>query len=113
MSACRQWRQLLTFLSWYLTDDNRIAITGGDQCLDEGDQGIQTWQCTTGNTNQVFYVQGGNDTPPPSSTSSSTQPSQTPTDPNGRGYYIHPKNDTSKCVTIQGGYDARGAEVAM
>ena len=37
---------------WYLTDDNRIAITGGDQCLDEGDNGVQTYQCTTGNTNQ-------------------------------------------------------------
>lgn len=38
--------------TWYLTDDKRIAITGGDQCLDEGDNGIQTYQCTTGNTNQ-------------------------------------------------------------
>jgi hypothetical protein len=37
---------------WYLTDDQRIAITGGNQCLDEGDNGIQTYQCTTGNTNQ-------------------------------------------------------------
>lgn len=39
-------------LRWYLTGDNRIAITGGDQCLDEGDNGVQTYQCTTGNTNQ-------------------------------------------------------------
>lgn len=38
--------------SWYLTPDNRIAITGGDQCLDQGDNGPQTYQCTTGNTNQ-------------------------------------------------------------
>jgi hypothetical protein len=37
---------------WYWTDDNRIAITGGTQCLDEGDDGIQIYQCTTGNTNQ-------------------------------------------------------------
>lgn len=37
---------------WYYTDDNRIAQTGGNQCLDEGDNGIQTYQCTTGNTNQ-------------------------------------------------------------
>jgi hypothetical protein len=39
---------------WYLTGDNRIAITGGTQCLDQGDAnvGTQTYQCTTGNTNQ-------------------------------------------------------------
>ena len=39
-------------LSWYLTGDNRIAITGGTHCLDEGDNGPQTYQCTPGNTNQ-------------------------------------------------------------
>ncbi|OXC64430.1 hypothetical protein AYX13_06175 [Cryptococcus neoformans] len=42
--------------TWYLTPDNRIAITGGDQCLDQGDNGPQTYQCTTGNTNQVWYL---------------------------------------------------------
>ncbi|WVQ80077.1 hypothetical protein IAT38_002178 [Cryptococcus sp. DSM 104549] len=46
--------------TWYYTDDNRIAITGGDQCLDEayaaGHGGLQTYQCTTGNTNQIFTV---------------------------------------------------------
>lgn len=38
--------------TWYLTDDNRIAVAGGNQCLDEGDNGPQTYQCTSGNTNQ-------------------------------------------------------------
>lgn len=42
--------------SWYLTPDNRIAITGGDQCLDQGDNGPQTYQCTTGNTNQGTFL---------------------------------------------------------
>lgn len=42
--------------SWYLTPDNRIAITGGDQCLDQGDNGPQTYQCTTGNTNQSMFL---------------------------------------------------------
>ncbi|KAK8869443.1 hypothetical protein IAR55_000007 [Kwoniella newhampshirensis] len=42
--------------TWYYTDDQRIAITGGDQCLDEGDNGVQTYQCTTGNTNQIWYT---------------------------------------------------------
>ncbi|WWC62264.1 uncharacterized protein I303_104860 [Kwoniella dejecticola CBS 10117] len=61
--------------TWYLTGDNRIAITGGNQCLDEGVNGIQTYQCTTGNTNQVFNVGGGG--PTPSSSSSSARPSCT------------------------------------
>jgi hypothetical protein len=41
---------------WFLTGDNRIAITGGDQCLDResGTGAIQTWRCTSRNTNQVF-----------------------------------------------------------
>ena len=38
--------------TWFLTTDNRIAVTGGNQCLDQGDNGPQTYQCTTGNTNQ-------------------------------------------------------------
>ena len=38
--------------TWFLTADNRIAVTGGNQCLDEGDNGPQTYQCTNGNTNQ-------------------------------------------------------------
>ncbi|WWD00898.1 hypothetical protein V866_007836 [Kwoniella sp. B9012] len=42
--------------TWYLTTDNRIAITGGNQCLDEGDNGPQTYQCTSGNTNQVWLI---------------------------------------------------------
>jgi hypothetical protein len=38
--------------TWYLTADNRIAVNGGNQCLDQGDNGPQTYQCTNGNTNQ-------------------------------------------------------------
>ena len=37
---------------WYYTDDNRIAQTGGTQCLVEGTNGIQTYQCSPGNNNQ-------------------------------------------------------------
>ncbi|WVF69500.1 hypothetical protein IAT40_004277 [Kwoniella sp. CBS 6097] len=48
--------------TWYLTDDQRIAITGGDQCLDQGDNyGTQTYRCTTGNTNQVWNILFGDD----------------------------------------------------
>jgi hypothetical protein len=35
--------------------DNRIAITGGNQCLDQGPTGTQTYQCTTGNTNHKSH----------------------------------------------------------
>ncbi|KAK6903420.1 hypothetical protein I203_106923 [Kwoniella mangroviensis CBS 8507] len=48
--------------TWYLTDDYRIAITGGNQCLDEGDNyGTQTWQCTPYNNNQVWNILEGDD----------------------------------------------------
>jgi hypothetical protein len=47
--------ELMRGIRWYLTGDNRIAITGGDQCLDEGDNGVQTYRCTPGNTNQGLY----------------------------------------------------------
>ncbi|WVW84306.1 hypothetical protein I302_106340 [Kwoniella bestiolae CBS 10118] len=74
--ALKVWTSYPTLYqqTWYLTGDNRIAITGGNQCLDEGTNGIQTYQCTTGNTNQVFNVGGGST---PSSSSSSARPSCT------------------------------------
>lgn len=43
--------------TWWYTTDNRIAIYNGNQCLDDGN-GLQTYQCTTGNTNQVFTYSG-------------------------------------------------------
>ncbi|WVR04858.1 hypothetical protein IAU60_001870 [Kwoniella sp. DSM 27419] len=49
--------------TWYLTDDNRIAITGGNQCLDQGPSGPQTYQCTQYNTNQVWLLVYPNDPP--------------------------------------------------
>lgn len=52
--AAKVWTSYpgLSQQTWYLTGDNRIAITGGTQCLDQGDNGPQTYTCTTGNTNQ-------------------------------------------------------------
>ncbi|KAH8833973.1 carbohydrate-binding module family 13 protein, partial [Flagelloscypha sp. PMI_526] len=47
---------------FYITGDHRIAVEGKGQCLDQpngndaaGTQ-TQTYQCTTGNTNQVWTV---------------------------------------------------------
>jgi len=56
--------------TWYLTGDNRIAITGGNQCLDEGVNGPQTYQCTTGDTYQVWYIKGTGTTSSSASASS-------------------------------------------
>lgn len=103
--------------TWYLTGDNRIAITGGDQCLDEGDNGIQTYQCTTGNTNQVFNVGGSTTTSSgPSSTSapssSSTSASASAT-PSAGGQTIVWDGNDKLCLTVQGGYAALGTEVAL
>ncbi|GMK58538.1 hypothetical protein CspeluHIS016_0505700 [Cutaneotrichosporon spelunceum] len=45
---------------WWYTDDNRIALEGKGQCVDLPSGGLwagnvaQTWQCSNGNTNQVW-----------------------------------------------------------
>ncbi|WRT64499.1 uncharacterized protein IL334_001431 [Kwoniella shivajii] len=54
--------------TWYLTGDNRIAITNGVQCLDEGSTGPQTYQCTDFNTNQAWNIVPATGTPPPNHT---------------------------------------------
>ena len=47
---------------WYYTDDNRVALENQGFCLDltkgsltNGNQ-VQTWQCTNGNTNQIWTL---------------------------------------------------------
>ncbi|WWC90287.1 uncharacterized protein L201_005220 [Kwoniella dendrophila CBS 6074] len=110
--------------TWFLTGDLRIAITGGDQCLDESENGPQTYKCYTGNTNQIWYIlDGGNSTPPPASssaspsvTSSATQPSQSSTsevfkDPSNTSRRIHPNNDNGLCVTAGNGFITAGSSV--
>ncbi|OCF43416.1 hypothetical protein I317_02716 [Kwoniella heveanensis CBS 569] len=54
-----------TIQTWYLTEDNRIAIEGGDQCLDQGDdiEGTQTYQCSPGNGNQEWRILNADGTP--------------------------------------------------
>ncbi|OCF43414.1 hypothetical protein I317_02714 [Kwoniella heveanensis CBS 569] len=44
--------------TWYLTDDGRMAITNGVQCLDQGNdtEGTQTYRCYPGNTNQEWHI---------------------------------------------------------
>ncbi|KAI9636615.1 ricin B-like lectin [Dioszegia hungarica] len=87
--------------TWYLTDDNRIAQTGGNQCLDEGDNGVQTYQCTTGNTNQVWYIDDNSSAPTTtvSPTTSSAAPSSTAA-PSGNPFRIVFGND--QCLLTTG-----------
>lgn len=116
--------------TWYYTDDHRIAITGGDQCLDEGDNGVQTYQCTTGNTNQIWENQTPTprnnpqpittttSTPTSTSTSATSSSTSIPTgvvypDPAGGGHRIHPNGRDDLCVTVQNGYAAIGTAVQI
>ncbi|KAI9633272.1 uncharacterized protein MKK02DRAFT_39251 [Dioszegia hungarica] len=100
--------------NWYYTDDNRIAITGGNQCLDDDGTRLQTYQCTTGNTNQIFYA----DTPP----NNEPQPvNPYPDIPQGAVYpdqgadrrRIHPLNRGDLCVTVLGGSFVIGNSVGI
>ncbi|WWD22620.1 hypothetical protein CI109_107113 [Kwoniella shandongensis] len=115
--------------TWYLTGDNRIAITGGNQCLDEGDNGPQTYQCTTGNTNQIWnIIEGGGSGPvpsasvSPSASASASQSSAAPSstgvppgtvfkDPGYGSRRIHPVGRNDLCVTVSSGSPATGQQV--
>ncbi|KAK8844827.1 hypothetical protein IAR55_006677 [Kwoniella newhampshirensis] len=123
--------------TWYLTGDQRIAITGGNQCLDEGENGPQTYQCTTGNTNQIWnIIDGGSSSGPASSAvpsasvsasasvsvSASVTPSAQPSstgvpagtvykDPGYGSRRIHPVGRDDLCVTVSSGSPATGQQV--
>ncbi|WWC85822.1 uncharacterized protein L201_000689 [Kwoniella dendrophila CBS 6074] len=88
--------------TWYLTDDNRIAITNGHQCLDQGNdqEGTQTYACNTGNVNQEWHVLEGDTGNPPSAHKY------------GRGT-IQAKKYEGFCVTVQNGYEGHGASVDL
>ncbi|WVQ77601.1 hypothetical protein IAR50_007289 [Cryptococcus sp. DSM 104548] len=45
---------------WYLTTDNRIAITDGDECLEmDDDEMVKTEPCAGADTNQVWWLLAG------------------------------------------------------
>jgi hypothetical protein len=84
--------------AFYLTDDDHIAVTGGNGCLDIGNNG-QVWQCFGGNTNQLFEVDDTATYPPP------------PTAPSS--HLVHPNGDTTRCLTVNNGYAGVGTSVAI
>ncbi|EIN08566.1 ricin B-like lectin [Punctularia strigosozonata HHB-11173 SS5] len=109
---------------WYYTADERIAITGGNQCLDQtnGNGAPQTYKCTTGNTNQIWSVSdaGPGPTTTLSSTTSST-PTTTTTSPTSTSTFTAPSNgtqlyfngNTQQCLSVTNGYAAKGTTVAL
>lgn len=115
---------------WYYTNDNRIAITGGNQCLDLGPNGPQTYQCTPGNTNQIWVAgprttagvtttvaasttQQVTTTAQPVTTTTTTVATTTQAAPVASGVYIHPKGDTTRCLTADSGYAAIGTNLVI
>lgn len=125
----------LTQQTWYLTSDGRIAITGGNQCLDIGPDGPQTYQCTTGDTNQFFtvdntYTAPGQSTTKPASTtapmsttmvmsttsvmsSAMSTTSMMPPPPAGKGNQIKFAGNPNQCLTVQNGFAGVGSTVAL
>ncbi|WWC67409.1 uncharacterized protein I206_101317 [Kwoniella pini CBS 10737] len=117
--------------TWYLTGDNRIAITGGDQCLDQGSEfeGTQTWKCTTGNTNQIWFPidENGNNLDPNGNggnnggnngggNGGSTPSPNIPKkdvydDPTDGSHRLHPVGRDDLCVTVDGAKVDAGTQV--
>ncbi|OCF60256.1 hypothetical protein L486_02936 [Kwoniella mangroviensis CBS 10435] len=95
--------------TWYLTDDDMIAITGGTQCLDEGVNGPQTYTCLDGNTNQdiffpvsVWNIIGTTPTVPGVSPSIPSGPVYVD-HPVSEGRRIHPYGRPDLCVMVGNG----------
>ncbi|OCF53999.1 hypothetical protein L486_08506 [Kwoniella mangroviensis CBS 10435] len=102
--------------TWYLTDDRRIAITGGNQCLDKYDDntGVHTWQCGAGNIDQIWtIVQPYAPFAPVSGQQPVLNPpvGQTYLDPANFGVRIHPYQRPDLAVTVTGGVAAFGKYV--
>jgi hypothetical protein len=77
---------------WYFTADDRLALTGGNQCLDRanGNGAPQTYNCLTGNTNQMWTP----DAMPTPTTTFTPTPTPTPT----TVQWIHPNSDPSMVI---------------
>lgn len=89
---------------YYLTPDNHISITNGDQCVDRRDGGatLQTFRCIGYNTNQIWTL--GNSSPPPTTTSAATATATATGSsgkPNPYAGLIHFNGDQSQCLAIQ------------
>ncbi|WWC86612.1 uncharacterized protein L201_001489 [Kwoniella dendrophila CBS 6074] len=88
--------------TWYWTDDNRLAITGGNTCLDQGneEEGTQIWQCTYMNDNQVWTLQ----TPTPENPPFDPPFGVVYDDPPTGGKRLHPYQRPDIALTLDGGY---------
>ncbi|OCF38343.1 hypothetical protein I317_07887 [Kwoniella heveanensis CBS 569] len=80
---------------WLWNTDNRIATSGGTQCLDMGKDGPQMYDCQPENTNQIWIMRN------------TTQPQRLENLPvmdkgTGNGY-IHPRKRDDICVSVASG----------
>ncbi|WWC59780.1 uncharacterized protein I303_102342 [Kwoniella dejecticola CBS 10117] len=104
--------------TWYLTNDRRIAITGGNQCLDQynDDSGTHIWQCGAGNINQIWTMvdsSGANPPVPGQPTILNPPIGQVVLDPPNHGSRIHPYQRPDLAVTVTGGVAAFDRYVDM
>ncbi|WVF72339.1 hypothetical protein IAT40_007152 [Kwoniella sp. CBS 6097] len=80
---------------WLWNTDNRIATSGGTQCLDMGKDGPQMFDCYPENTDQIWIMRN------------TTQPQRLEDLPvmdkgPGKGY-IHPRKRDDICVSVASG----------
>ncbi|WWC59779.1 uncharacterized protein I303_102341 [Kwoniella dejecticola CBS 10117] len=97
--------------TWFWIDDNRLAITGGTQCLDQGtdQEGTQILQCFTDNTNQIWTLL----------TTTPENPEFDPPfgtvyeDPPSGGKRLHPYQRPDLALTLDGGYRMEGRSAVI
>lgn len=99
-----------------LSGDNTISLYQGNsgQCLDLKDGALpgslQTWQCTPGNTNQVFTRTSAIK---PTTTTTTTSSSATSTPPSTGGRRIYFNGDKTQCLTVGPATKDNGSPVGV
>jgi hypothetical protein len=93
---------------WFYTGDNRIAIQGGNQCLDIGpkrtDGAVQTYACSSGNINQVWTT---------SPTNYPLQHTLAPPTPPVTGVQLHANGNATACLALRGNTFKAGSPLAL
>ncbi|WRT64497.1 uncharacterized protein IL334_001429 [Kwoniella shivajii] len=97
--------------TWYWTIDDRLAITGGTQCLDQGseEEGTQTWKCISGNTNQIWICQ----TPIPENPVFDPPLGNIYDDSSTGGKRLHPVGRSDLALTLDGGFEMSGRSAVI
>ena len=89
----------------YNTADQHFSVADSAECLDLHDGHVvdgaytQTWQCSSGNTNQRWTTSASNVTTTPPTSSTQAQ-------------VLHPNGNTEKCLEVYGNI-ANGSPIEM